>query len=149
MWDLLLNPCTGIGGLVYALAMQCSSILYVLFEMKVVKCKLCESTSRFGGMKMLPRAVCSSTHFALVVIRIWTSWTLMMTLIYFRMKQSPGSCFFGDVQCYFDELRCGKASNRSADIVGKVEKVFILFGIDRPSSPTGRHPVSHQPCQVG
>ena len=41
--------------------------------------------------------------------------------------------FFGDVQCYFDELRCGKASNRSADIVGKVEKVFILFGIDRPS----------------
>ena len=46
------------------LAMQCSSILYVLFEIKVVKCKL---SSRFGGMKMLPRAVCSSTHFALVV----------------------------------------------------------------------------------
>ena len=49
------------------LAIQCSSILYVLFEIKVVKCKLCESSSRFGGMKMLPRAVCSSTHFALVV----------------------------------------------------------------------------------
>ena len=72
------------------LAMQCSSILYVLFEIKVVKCKL---SSRFGVMKMLPRAVCSSTQFALVVIRIWTSWTLMMTLFYFRMEQSPGSCF--------------------------------------------------------
>ena len=93
MWDLLLNPCTGIGGLVYALAMQYSSILYVLFEIKVVKCKLCESTSRFGGMTMLPRAVCSSTHVALVIIRLWTSWTLMVTLIYFRMEQSPGSCF--------------------------------------------------------
>ena len=34
-----------------------------------------------------------------------------MTLLYFRMEQS-------------------------ADMVGKVEKVFILFGIDRPSSPT-------------
>ena len=75
------------------LAIQCSSILYVLFEIKVVKCKLCESSSRFVGMKMLPRAVCSSTHFALVVIRLWTSWTLVMTLIYFRMEQSPGSCF--------------------------------------------------------
>ena len=75
------------------LAMQCSSILYVLLEIKVVKCKLCESSSRFGGMKMLPRAVCSPTHFALVVIRLWTSWTLMMTLIYFRMEQSPCSCF--------------------------------------------------------
>ena len=74
------------------LAIQCSSILYVLFEIKVVKCKLCESSSRFGGMKMLPRAVCSSTHFALVVIRLWTSCTLMMTQIYFRMEQSPGSC---------------------------------------------------------
>ena len=87
LWDLLLNPCTGIGGLVYALAMQCSSIIYVLFEMKVVKCKLCESTSMFGGMKMLPRAVCSSTHYALVVIRLWTSWTLMMILVYLRMEQ--------------------------------------------------------------
>ena len=93
VWDLLLNPCTGIGGLEYALAMPCSSILYVLFEMKVVKCKLCESSSRFGGMKMLPRAVCSSTHVALVVMRRWISWTLMMTLIYLRMEQSPGSCF--------------------------------------------------------
>ena len=44
--------------------------------------------------------------------------------------------FFGDVQCYFDGLWCGKASNHSANIVGKVEKVFILFGIDGPSSPT-------------
>ena len=87
VWDLLLNPCTGIGGLVYALAMQCSSILYVLFEMKVVKCKLCESSSRFGGVKTLPRAVCSPTHFALVAIRLWTSWTLMMTLVYLRMEQ--------------------------------------------------------------
>ena len=91
--EILLTPCTGIGGLVYALAMQCSSILYVLFEMTVVKCKLCESTSRFGGVKMLPRAVCSSSHFALVVISLWTSWTLMMSLIYFRMEQLPGSCF--------------------------------------------------------
>ena len=87
-------------------------------------------------MKMLPRAVCSSTHFALVVIRMWTSWALTMILVYLRMDQSPGSCFCGDVQCYFDELWCGKASNHSADIVGKVEKVFILFGIDGPSSPT-------------
>ena len=75
------------------LAIQCSSILYVLFEIKVVKCKLCESSSRFGGMKMLPRAECSSTHFSLVVISLWTSWTLMMTLISFRMEQSHGSCF--------------------------------------------------------
>ena len=89
----LLNPCTGIGGLVYALAMQYSSILYVLFGIKVVKCKLCESTSRFGGMKMLPRAVCSSTHFALVAIRLWTSWALIMILVYLRIEQSPGSCF--------------------------------------------------------
>ena len=81
------------GSNIYALAMRCSSILYVLFEMKVVKCKLCESTSSFGGMKMLPRAVCSSTHVALVVIRLWTSWTLMMILVYLRMEQSPGSCF--------------------------------------------------------
>ena len=87
-------------------------------------------------MKMLPRAVCSSTHFALVVIRLWTSWTLMMTLIYLRMEQSP--VFVGDVKCYFDVLRYGKASNRSAETFsqGKVEKVFILFGIDRPASPT-------------
>ena len=35
-----------------------------------------------------------------------------------------------------NELWCGKASNHSADIVGKVEKVFILFGIDGLSSPT-------------
>ena len=75
------------------LAIQCSSVLYVLFEIKVVQCKLCESSSWFGGMKMLPRAVCSSIRFALVVIRIWTSWTLMMILIYFRMEQSSGSCF--------------------------------------------------------
>ena len=68
-------------------------ILYVLFEIKVVKCKLCESSSRFGGIKMLPRAVCSSTHFALVVIRMWTSWALTMILVYLRMEQSPGSCF--------------------------------------------------------
>ena len=93
VWDLLLNPCTGIGGLVYALAMQYSSILYVLFEIKVVKCKLCESTLRFGGMKMLPRALCSSTHVAFVVIRLWTSWALMMILVYLRMEQSPDSCF--------------------------------------------------------
>ena len=32
-------------------------------------------------------------------------------------------------------LWCRKASNHSADIVGKFEKVFILFGIDGPSSP--------------
>ncbi len=32
------------------LAMQCSSIIYVLFEIKGVKCKLCESSSGFGGM---------------------------------------------------------------------------------------------------
>ena len=76
------------------LAIQCSSIIYVLFEIKVVKSKLCESSSRFGGMKMLPLAVCSSTHFALVAIGLWTSCTLMMTLIYFGMEQSPGSCFF-------------------------------------------------------
>ena len=44
-------------------------------------------------MKMLPRAVCSSTHFALVVIRMWTSWALTMILVYLRMEQSPGSCF--------------------------------------------------------
>ena len=50
------------------LAVQCSSILYVLFEIKGVKCKLCESSSRFRGMKMPPRAVCSSSHFALVLI---------------------------------------------------------------------------------
>ena len=116
------------------LAMQRSSILCVLFEIKIVKCRLCESSSRFGGMKMLPRAVCSSTHFALVVICLWTSWTLMMTQIYFRMGQSP--VFFGYVQCYFDVIWYGKAFNHSADIVGKVENVFILFGIDRPSSPT-------------
>ena len=90
VWDLLLNPYTGI---VYALAMHCSSIIYVLFEIKVVKCKLCESTSRFGGMKMLPRALCSSTHFAFVIIRMWTSCALMMILVYLRMEQSPGSCF--------------------------------------------------------
>ena len=106
------------------LAIQSSPILCVLFEIKVVKCKLCESSSRFGGMKMLPRAACSSTHFA-----------LMMTLIYFRMEQSPGSVFFGDLQCYFDVIWFGKASNRSAAIVGKVEKVFILLGFDSPSSP--------------
>ena len=75
------------------LAIQCSSILCVLFESKVDKCQLCESSSRFGGMTMLPRAVCSSTRFALVVIRLWTSCTLMMTQIYFRMEQSSGSCF--------------------------------------------------------
>ena len=40
------------------LAMQCSSIIYVLFEIKGVKCKICESSSRFSGMKMPPRAVC-------------------------------------------------------------------------------------------
>ena len=73
------------------LAMQCSSNLYVLFEIKVVKCELCESSSSFVGMKMLPRAVCLSTRFALVVIRLWTSLTLMMTLIDFRMEQSPCS----------------------------------------------------------
>ena len=55
------------------LAMQCSSILYILFEIRGVKCKLCESSSRFGDMKMPPRAVCSSTHFALVVIHLWTA----------------------------------------------------------------------------
>ena len=57
------------------LAMQCSSILYnnYTLEIKGVKCKLCESSSRFGGMKMPPRAVCSSTHFALVVIHLWTA----------------------------------------------------------------------------
>ena len=118
------------------LATQCSCILYVLFEIKVVKCKLCESSSRFGGMKMLPRAVFSSTHFALVVIRLWTSWTLMMTLIYFRMEQSPGSCFLWGYAMLFRCSLVWEASNRSADVVGKVEKVFILFGIDRPSSST-------------
>ena len=41
------------------LAMHCSCILYIPFEIKIVKCKLCVSSSRFGGMKMLPRAVCS------------------------------------------------------------------------------------------
>ena len=50
------------------LAMQFSSIRYVLFEIKVVKYKLCESSSRFVGRKILPRTVCSSTHLALVVI---------------------------------------------------------------------------------
>ena len=53
------------------LAMQCSSILYILFAIKGVKCKLCASSSMFGGMKMPPRAVCSSTHFASVVIHLW------------------------------------------------------------------------------
>ena len=108
-----------------------------LFKIKVVKCKLCESSSMFSGMKMLPRAVCSSTHYALVVIRLWTSCMLMMNQIYFRMEQSPGSCFLcACAMHYFDVIRCGKACNRSADIAGKVEKVFILFGIDRSSSPT-------------
>ena len=82
-------------------AIQCSSILYVLFEIKVVKCKLCESSSRYVGMNMLPRAVCSSTHFSLVVIRLWTSWTLMMTPIYFRMEQSPGPCFLWECAMLF------------------------------------------------
>ena len=41
------------------LAMQCSSFLYVLFEIKGVKCKLCELSSRIVGMEMPPRAVCS------------------------------------------------------------------------------------------
>ena len=45
------------------LAMQCSSILYILFEIKGVKYKLCESSSRIVGMKIPARAVCSSTHF--------------------------------------------------------------------------------------
>ena len=48
-------------------------IIIILFEIKGVKCKLCESSSRFGGMKMPPRAVCTSTHFALVVIHLWTA----------------------------------------------------------------------------
>ena len=75
------------------LAMQCSSILYILFEIKGVKYKLCESSSRIIGMKMPARAICSSTHFALVVMHLWTSWKLMTTLLYFRVEQSPGSCF--------------------------------------------------------
>ena len=75
------------------LDMQFSSILCLLIEIKGVKCKLCESSSRFRGMKMPPRAVCSSTHFALVLIHLWTSWKLMTTLLYFRVEQSPCSCF--------------------------------------------------------
>ena len=75
------------------LAMHRSSIIYVLFEIKAVKCKLFESSSRFDGMTILPRAVCSSTHFALVVIRLWTSWALLMILVYLRMEQSPCSWF--------------------------------------------------------
>ena len=131
MWDLLPNPCTGI---LYAAV---SSILYVLFEIKFVKCKLCESSSIFGGMNMLPRAVCSSTHYAWVVIRLWTSCMLMMTHIYFRMEQSPCSCFLcACAMHYFDVIWCGKACNRSADIVGNVENVFILFGIDKSPSTT-------------
>ena len=36
--------------------------------------RLAMPSSRFGGMKMLPWAVGSSTHLALVVIYIWALW---------------------------------------------------------------------------
>ena len=52
--------------------------------------------------------------------------------------------FFGDVQCNFDVLWCWKARNHSADIVGKVDNLFILFGDHHP--PQGRHPLSPMPC---
>ena len=41
-------------------------------------------------MKLPSRAVCSSTHFALVVIHLWTADD---DLLYFRLEQSLGSCF--------------------------------------------------------
>ena len=69
----------------------------------------------------------------------------MTTLLYFRVEQSPAPVFFGDVQCNVDVLWRWKARNHSADIVGKVDNLFILFGIDRPSSPTS-HPLSAMPC---
>ena len=142
MWDLLPNPCTGI---LYAAV---SSILYVLFEIKFVKCKLCESSSMFGGMNMLPRAVCSSTHYAWVVIRLWTSCMLMMTQIYFRMEQSPCSCFLcACAMHYFDVGKPATARQTSWAMLRTYSYCLALTSRHQP--PQGRHPVSAMPGRPG
>ena len=48
----------------------------------------------------------------------------------------PNLFYNGTVAWLLFSVGMWKASNRSADIVGKVENVVMLFGIDRRSSPT-------------
>ena len=142
MWDLLLNPYTGIV-YIYALAMHCSSIIYVLFEIKVVKCKLCESTSKFGGMKMLPRALCSSTHFAFVVIRmgvdddpsLFENGTVAWLLFCLGMCNAI-SMIFG----------VGKHPTSRQILWARLRKYSCCLGlIGRHHPHEGRHPVSAMP----
>ena len=122
------------------LAMQCSSILCVLFEIKVVKCKLCESSSRFVGMKMPPRAVCSSTHFDLVVIHLWTLWKLVTTLLYFRVEQSPCSCSLG--MCNAISMCFGVGKTSWARLI---TYSYCLGLKGHHYQPQGRHPLSAMP----
>ena len=129
--------------------MQYSSILYVLFEIKVVKRKLFKSTSRFGGMKMLPRAVCSSTHFALVVIRLWTSWALMMILVYLRIEQSPGSCFLWGCAMLFRWALVWESLQPLGRYRGQGwESVNIVWDWQAVITHL-RVAIRYQPCQVG
>ena len=77
-------------------------------------------------MKIPARAICSSTHFALVVICLWTSWKLMTTLLYVRVEQSPYSCFLWGCAMQFPCALVLESPQPLADIVQKVDNFIHI-----------------------
>ena len=118
------------------LAMQCSSILYNNYTLWNQGCQM-QTVWIVIEVRWYEDATSSCLFINSLCLGCNTSldsWWRPYSILEWNSRLAP--VFVGDVQCNFDVLSCWKARNHSADIVGKVDNLFILYGIDRPMRPS-------------